>query len=148
MLATYEVRLRTSERQQSRPDCNCIGLICGAVNALALLGSDRERYGRSGAVERRSFINQGGCSNVLQRGPGTIEDQAFISGTATCESAAHEPCEVAANAFASQHSGQRALTDGATGLICVTTLAIVLWAKRLSEPIIIMVAGVVGIAIR
>lgn len=44
--------------------------------------------------------------------------------------------------------GQRALTDVATWLICLAALAVVLSAKRISEPVLILVAGAAGIAIR
>lgn len=43
--------------------------------------------------------------------------------------------------------GLRALTDVATWCICLATLGIVLWAKRVSEPVLILIAGVAGIAI-
>jgi len=44
--------------------------------------------------------------------------------------------------------GQRAITDAGTWAILATSTAVVLFAKRIPEPVIILVAGVVGIILR
>jgi chromate transporter len=44
--------------------------------------------------------------------------------------------------------GHRALTDFATWAIFAAALAIVLWAKRVPEAVLVLAAGVVGILIR
>jgi chromate transporter len=41
--------------------------------------------------------------------------------------------------------GRRALTDVATWMLFVVSLALVLWVKKLPEPALILGAGVVGI---
>lgn len=43
--------------------------------------------------------------------------------------------------------GRRALTDVATASIFVVALALILWVKKIPEPVVILAAGVVGIVI-
>ena len=44
--------------------------------------------------------------------------------------------------------GRRALTDVATWIICAAALALVLRAKKVAEPVVILAAGIVGILLR
>ena len=44
--------------------------------------------------------------------------------------------------------GRRALTDGATWSIFVVTLGLVLFAKKIAEPVLILSAGIVGIVLQ
>lgn len=44
--------------------------------------------------------------------------------------------------------GRRALTDVATASIFVVALALILWVKKIPEPVVILAAGVAGIIIR
>jgi chromate transporter len=44
--------------------------------------------------------------------------------------------------------GRRGITDVATCSIFITTLALVLWAKRISEPLLILSAGIVGVLLQ
>ena len=44
--------------------------------------------------------------------------------------------------------GRRAIVDVPTMLIAGGTLAILLWAKRCPEPLVILLAGLVGMVIR
>jgi chromate transport protein ChrA len=44
--------------------------------------------------------------------------------------------------------GRRALTDVATWSIFVVTIALVLFAKEIAEPVLILSSGVVGIVLQ
>jgi chromate transporter len=44
--------------------------------------------------------------------------------------------------------GRRAIVDGPTLLIAAATLGVLLWAKRLPEPVVIVAAGAAGVMTR
>jgi chromate transporter len=44
--------------------------------------------------------------------------------------------------------GRRAILDVPTALIGASTLAVLLWTKKIPEPLVILVAGIVGLAVR
>jgi chromate transporter len=65
---------------------------------------------------------------------------AFVSGVTAAATGA-----IAGASFV---LGRRALFDAGTVLICVVTLVLVIKARRIPEPAVILAAGAVGLAIR
>jgi chromate transporter len=66
--------------------------------------------------------------------------KAFVNGVTAAATGA-----IAGAAFI---LGRRAVIDLPTGLICLTTLLVLIRVKRISEPVIIVAAGVIGIVIK
>ena len=44
--------------------------------------------------------------------------------------------------------GRRALVDWKSALICAITFVLVLWAKRIPEPVLIVAAAIAGLLLR
>ncbi|MSQ02323.1 MAG: chromate transporter [Myxococcales bacterium] len=80
-----------------------------------------------------------GPAPYFRRVVGNVRVKGFVDGVTAAASGA-----IAGAAFV---LGRRAVVDLPTGLILLATLAALTWIKRVPEPVVIVIAGLVGLAI-